>query len=106
MNWKSIFLLLLRTPCGENYEKVRKSVSKPPSLLSRVPENKRGKQLVVVYLNVGPGKSSKIKLHENDDPEELAKNYARIYHLDEDSEEQLKKLLAEQLDVYMRAKKK
>lgn len=41
---------------GDNYEKMRKLESKPPTFLSREKPNKKKDLLVTVDVNVAPGK--------------------------------------------------
>ena len=53
--------------------------------------------LLFVDLNFG-NKETKIKLYRNSDPQRLARKFAHLKKLDEETEAKLKDLLAEQLD--------
>lgn len=84
-----------KRPIGENYEKLKSEKVKPFSFLERqkTPRN----VLVYVDVNVAPGKTGRIAIHEDDDPKELAKNFCMAYHLNLEMRETLEELLNQQL---------
>ncbi|CAG9325379.1 unnamed protein product [Blepharisma stoltei] len=87
--------MLEKRPTGENYEKLKNEKIKPFSFLQRQ-KNERS-VLVYVDVNVGPGKTGRIAIHEDDDPKELASNFCMAYHLNSDMKETLEELLNQQL---------
>ena len=62
---------------------------------SRAPKAKKAPG-VIVEVAVMFGKTSKIPLHATDDPEEVANNFAKIYHLSKENQEDLQNVLKEQ----------
>jgi len=79
---------------------LRNSSFKPPSFLNR---QKAPKQDVIVYVDVdiAPGKTGRIGIHQGDDPNQLAESFARTYSLNPKMKESLVKLLQSYLDAYL-----
>ena len=101
---------------GENYEKLRNQRIKPFSFLEQE-RKKRKVPFVYIDVNVGPGRyknhnvkivfheyilhrSGRIGLHEDDDPSELARNFALAFQLSQDMYSSLEELLTTQLESY------
>jgi len=49
--------------------------------------------LLYMDVNLGPGKTGRIGLHEGDDPAELALNFSRTYSLDSTMRKRLQQLI-------------
>ena len=49
-------------------------------------------------VNLGPGRTGRIGLHQGDDPTELAANFARTYQLDGEMQARLQKLIVKYMD--------
>ena len=83
-------------PTGENYEKLRNSKIKPFSFLERQKQHKN--VLMYVDVNVGPGKTGRIAIHEGDKPKVLAKNFCKAYSLNSEMEAMLEEMLISQIE--------
>ena len=49
-------------------------------------------------VNLGPGRTGRIGLHQGDDPAELAANFARTYQLDGEMQARLQKLIVKYME--------
>jgi hypothetical protein len=83
------------TPRGENYEKFKNLKPCPPSFLSRQKEERQIKMYIDV--NLGQGRKGKIAIREQDDPDSLASNFCKIFHLSQDYEISLSQEIKDQL---------
>lgn len=86
---------LERIPAGENYEKLRNSRVKQFSFLGRQKESRE--VLLYVDVNVAPGRTGRIAVHQDDSPRSLAKNFCKTYQLGLDMQETLEDLLRRQI---------
>jgi len=87
---------LERKPAGENYEKIRKANIKPFSFVDNL-RQKRNPPFVHIEINVAPGRTGRIGIHEDDDPRILAKNFAVAFQITEDMERNLEEIITQQL---------
>eukprot|EP01016_Furgasonia_blochmanni_P044173 TRINITY_DN6107_c0_g1_i1.p2 TRINITY_DN6107_c0_g1~~TRINITY_DN6107_c0_g1_i1.p2 ORF type:complete len:284 (-),score=20.62 TRINITY_DN6107_c0_g1_i1:1180-2031(-) len=89
---------------GENYEKLRKMKVNPPSFLGRgnqsLSNKSEAKLLLYIDVNLAPGKTRRIAIHEGDEPGVLADNFARVYSLNQTMRDTLENLLQSYLDKY------
>jgi len=60
-----------KIPSGENYERIKNANIKPFTFVLN-PRAKRSPPFVYIDANVGPGKTGRIGIHEDDDPKILA----------------------------------
>ncbi|KAL0245974.1 hypothetical protein GEMRC1_007190 [Eukaryota sp. GEM-RC1] len=72
---------------------------KPFDLETEKRSNVRDLKQPLLYMDValGGGKTGRLGIHKGDDPEELAKRFAEVYHLDEVLTHRLSLLINEQL---------
>ncbi len=91
--------ILRRSSRGANYDELKKKDIKPFSFQSRSPKLPRDRSAPAVSVEVAVkvGKGSKITLHANDDPVEVANSFSKIYHLGKEDLEELQRVLKEQL---------
>lgn len=92
----SYFNNFLRACRGEHYEELKKKEIKPFSF-NRGTAKPTKKPQVVIELTVMPGKTSRIPLRPNDDPEEVVKNFSKIYHLSKEDQDSLRATIKDQL---------
>jgi len=82
---------------GENYERLRNANIKPFSFVDN-PRYKRKAPFVYIEINVAPGRTGRIGIHEDDDPRILAKNFAIAFQITEDMERNLEEIIIQQLN--------
>ncbi|KAL1495300.1 hypothetical protein AB1Y20_017159 [Prymnesium parvum] len=58
----------------------------------------RKQPLLYMDVNLGPGRTGRIGLHEGDNPAELAANFARTYQLDSEMQGRLQKLIVKYMN--------
>jgi len=93
---------LEKVPAGENYDKLRNEKVKPFTFLTKEKKHKHP-PFVYVDVNVGPGRTGRIGIHEDDDPKILAKNFAIAFQLNQEMYISLEELLTQQInDFYSR----
>lgn len=90
-------------PCGEFYDQNKNKVFQPPSFLSR-PKAEKQKPIYFIDVNIAPGRSGRIALYEQDDPKQVAENFARSFQLKEQTQQELEQLLETQLVLYNQQK--
>eukprot|EP00743_Colponemidia_sp_Colp-15_P005230 GILK01005627.1.p1 GENE.GILK01005627.1~~GILK01005627.1.p1 ORF type:complete len:709 (-),score=133.13 GILK01005627.1:161-2095(-) len=91
-----------KIPAGENYDKVKSAPIKPFSFLQEQRVLKRPPPLLYVDVNLGPGRTGRIGIHEDDDPDVLAKNFAKAYQLDQQLQSRLTDLLTQHKDAFLK----
>ncbi|KAM3131076.1 hypothetical protein pb186bvf_016774 [Paramecium bursaria] len=69
-------------PCGENYEKVRNQPFNPPNLITR--ERVKRKPIVIMDVNISSGKQGRLVLHEDEDPNQVIKQFAKLFNLNQE----------------------
>jgi hypothetical protein len=87
-----------RSARGANYEETRKKSIQPFKSNIRTHKNKQI-PFIVIEATVMPGKVIKIPLYETDEAEEVADNFAKIYHLSQESQRALKRVIKEQFNL-------
>jgi hypothetical protein len=90
---------LEKIPAGENYERIRNEKIKPFTFLTKEKKHKNP-PFVYVDVNVGPGRSGRIGIHEDDDPKILAKNFAIAFQLNQELYVSLEELLTQQINDF------
>lgn len=78
---------------------MRQLKPKPFSFLQR--EKNKKNVMIYVDVNIAPGKTGRIAVHEGDNPKQLAKNFCNVYHLNEEMEEMLEDLLIQQINDHL-----
>jgi len=84
---------------GENYEKLKSLGPQVPSFLNRQKTQKK-EALVYVDVNIAPGKTGRIGIHEGDDARTLANNFAKTYSINSAMRHSLEALLQSYIDSY------
>lgn len=84
-------------PCGENYDRLRRLGTQPFSFYTKdkarsIPQSA---PLMYIDVNVGHGRTGRIKVREGDDLRQLSRNFARTFQLDQEMATQLETLLRE-----------
>lgn len=83
-----------RIPAGENYERLRRLGVQPFSVYYRDRVGStRAPPLMYVDVNVGRGRTGRIGVHEGDDLQVVAQNFAKAYQLDRDATRKLEEML-------------
>jgi len=90
---------LERKPAGENYEKLRNANIKPFTFVNKEKKH-RNPPFVYVDVSVGPGRTGRIGIHEDDDPRILARNFAVTFQLNQEMYSSLEDLLIQQISDY------
>jgi len=91
-------------PCGENYERLRRLGTRPFSFYSKEkPRAQDQAALMYIDVNVGNGRTGRIKVREGDNLRTLSRNFARTYQLDRDMTMQLECMLQEAYSAQSRA---
>uniref|UniRef100_A0A7S3CWP5 Uncharacterized protein n=1 Tax=Palpitomonas bilix TaxID=652834 RepID=A0A7S3CWP5_9EUKA len=83
---------------SDRYAKMSKKPVKPFNLLTEGRSKTRSTPLLYMDVNLGPGKTGRIGIHENDDPKVLARNFAVAYQLDESMRDVLEDLIKAQIN--------
>jgi len=94
---------LEKVPTGENYEKNRNAGMKPFTFLTKEKKSKNP-PFVYVDVNVAPGRTGRIGIHEEDDPQTLARNFAVAFQLNQEMFNSLEELITQQINGYLSRK--
>eukprot|EP00826_Nyctotherus_ovalis_P044714 TRINITY_DN4854_c0_g1_i1.p1 TRINITY_DN4854_c0_g1~~TRINITY_DN4854_c0_g1_i1.p1 ORF type:complete len:140 (-),score=29.77 TRINITY_DN4854_c0_g1_i1:60-479(-) len=87
-----------RASRGANYEEMRKKNIQP--FKSNIKNHKaKDMPFIVIEATVMPGKVIKIPLYETDNAEEVATNFSKIYHLSQESQKALTRVIKEQFNL-------
>lgn len=79
-------------PCGENYERLRRLGARPFSCYFK-DKAMRQPALMYVDVNVGNGRTGRIRVREGDDLHALSRNFARTFQLDREMAKRLEEML-------------
>ena len=86
---------------GTQYEKNKQRKFCAPNLKTQERANKSAPQpIILLDVNVGPGKTGRLVLHKGQELEQAANEFAHIYHLSDFMKQNLLKMLSEQFDEY------
>jgi hypothetical protein len=73
-------------------------VTKPqPFNLETNSKKKKGPPCVIIEVTIAPGKTGVLGIHKDDDPRQLAANFAKIYNLSVESEDMLFNIILENM---------
>ncbi|CAD8112863.1 unnamed protein product [Paramecium sonneborni] len=64
---------------GEQLDKLRNSPFNPPQMINR-PKLKK-KPIVIMDVNICPGKQGRLALYEDQDPQDVVKNFSKLFNL-------------------------
>ncbi|CAD8116006.1 unnamed protein product [Paramecium sonneborni] len=64
---------------GEQLDKLRNSPFNPPQMVNR-PKLKK-KPIVIMDVNICPGKQGRLALYEDQDPQDVVKNFSKLFNL-------------------------
>lgn len=83
--------------CGENYERLRRLGTQPFSFYSKDKARALPQPPPLMYIdvNVGHGRTGRIKVREGDDLRRLSRSFARTFQLDHEMATQLEEMLQE-----------
>jgi len=101
--------MLEKNPNGENWENIKNANIQPFNItdLTRTEEDKEKftnteeEDFVSIDISIAKGKTRQIKVHKNDDPNELAKNFCLVYGLKEEIAERLTKMIQDYMATYL-----
>ncbi|CAD8214827.1 unnamed protein product [Paramecium octaurelia] len=85
---------------GEQLEKLRNSPFNPPQMVNR-PKLKK-KPIVIMDVNICPGKQGRLALYEDQDPQDVVKNFAKLFNLNTEMSDILLNVLEQERQKMMK----
>jgi len=99
-----------RVTTGENWEKVKKTKVKPFDITDLKPKNKENEsqrnlsndEYFSIQITIPNGKDRILRISRNDDPEEIASNFCKIYGLKPEIKSRLTKTINHFVNLYLK----
>lgn len=101
-------IYLFRVTTGENWEKVKNSWIKPFNITDLRPKDKESvienqdEEYFSIQITIPNGKERVLRVSRNDDPEEIAANFCKVYGLKQEIKSRLTKTITHFVNLYLK----